>query len=227
MTQNKHTTLFVIAASAWLAWSVTAVANTPTAEPNADAIVDNIQKYYQDTADYRADFVQTTAHKMFAGQYQRAYGRVMFKNGLMRWEYDRPEKKLFVYDGAALWIYEPQVPQVFKGAADAERLKKALAFLTGQGKIKDAYRAKKASATAYGFSEGYVLLLTPKEKNSPFKQVELYVDKGSFSVVRSVVIDHEGNRNRLDFSNSQTNTSLKDSLFQFKPAAGVPVLSAE
>ena len=72
-----------------------------------------------------------------------------------------------------------------------------------------------------------MLQLTPKAKNSPFKQVELYVDKGSFSVVRSVVIDHEGNRNRLDFSNSQTNTSLKDSLFQFKPAAGVPVLSAE
>jgi len=145
----------------------------------------------------------------------------------MRWEYTRPEKKLFVYDGKTLWIYEPDVPQIFKGTANADKLRKALAFLTGQGKIKDSYKAALAEGAGYGFKDGYVLILVPKEKNSPFKNVELYVNSTTYQVIRSVVIDHEGNRNRLDFTNSLTNTNLPAKLFQFTPAAGVPVITAD
>jgi chaperone LolA len=152
----------------------------------------------------------------------------MFKQGgLMRWEYKRPDKKLFVYDGAKLWVYEPEVPQIFAGAADAERLQKGLAFLTGQGKILDEYTAKKLDEKKYRFAKGYVLKLRPKKGGSPFKHVELYVDKSDYHVVRSVVVDHEGNRNRLDFGKPEINTGLAAGLFQFTPPPGVPVITAD
>lgn len=195
------------------------------AKPTASQIVDKVQDFYAGVDDYKAAFVQTTAHKMFSGRLERGYGTLMFKKGgLMRWEYIRPDVKYFIYDGSFLWIYEPEVPQAFKGAADTERLRRALAFLTGEGKIKDMYKVKRVKAVHYGFAEGFVLRLKPKKKNSPFKHIELYVDKEDYHVVRSVVVDHDGNRNRLDFSDVKTNNGLAAGLFEFTPPKGVPVI---
>lgn len=197
-------------------------------ELDANAITDKVQAYYAGVEDFRASFVQTTAHKLFAGRLERSYGKVLFKKGgLMRWEYARPDKKFFIYDGEILWVYEPEVPQVFKGAADADKLRRALAFLTGEGKIRDEYKVKKVDAARYGFTKGIVLKCVPKVKNSPFSYIELYIDKTSFRVVRSVLVDHEGNRNRLDLDEPRINSGLADGLFKFTPPEGVPVLTAE
>ncbi|MCP4197293.1 MAG: outer membrane lipoprotein chaperone LolA [Proteobacteria bacterium] len=200
-----------------------AAGTTQTATDTAE----RVQNYYASVNDYEASFVQTTAHKMFGGRLQRAYGKVIFKKGgLMRWEYTRPERKFFIYDGGTLWIYEPDVPQVFKGAADAERLAKALAFLTGEGRILDEYRAETLSNKKYNFPNGFVLGLWPKQKNSPFKRVEIYIEPQTYRVVRSVVVDQEGNRNRLDFATPSINKNLSDAVFSFTPPADVPVLQA-
>jgi len=197
--------------------------------PDAEEIVAEVQQYYSGVGDYRCEFTQTTAHKLFPGRLERSYGKLSFKKGgLMRWEYSRPENKLFVWDGKALWIHEPEVPQVFTGTADAERLRRGLAFLTGEGRILDDYQAKKLDAGKFGFAAtGHVLKLTPKAKGSPFRHVEIYVDGASFRVVRSVVVDHEGNRNRLDFEKPEINVGLDNGLFSFTPPPGVPVIRAE
>jgi outer membrane lipoprotein carrier protein len=214
-----------MASSALCATARTEAASAVTL--GANEIVDRVQAHYAEISDYRAAFVQTVAHRLFPGRLERSYGAVMFKKGgLMRWEYARPEQKLFVYDGATLWIYEPEVPQAFKATANADRLRRALAFLSGEGKIKDSYKVEKLDAARFNFAAGYVLKLTPKEKNSPFKRVELYVDSVDFRVARSVVVDHEGNRNRFDFSSPTKNGGLPPSFFSFTPPAGVPVLEA-
>ncbi len=195
---------------------------------DGERIIEKLQTTYAAIENYEAEFVQTIAHKMFSGRLDRSYGKVFFKKGgAMHWAYERPEKKFFVYDRETLWIYEPEVPQVFKGSGDTERLRRALAFLTGQGKILADYTAKKLDAKKFKFDDkGYVVALRPK-KDSPFKKVELYIDKDTFRVARSVVVDHEGNRNRLDFTSVNVNTDLNDALFTFIPPAGVPVLNPE
>lgn len=205
-----------------------AAQSTKSKGQSGEAIIEQLQKTYTEIENYEAEFVQTVAHKMFSGRLDRSYGKVFFKKGgSMHWAYERPEKKFFVYDGETLWIYEPEVPQVFKGSGDTERLRRGLAFLTGEGKILADYTAKKLDPKKFAFEQkGYVVALTPK-KNSPFKTVELYIDKNTFRVVRSVVVDHEGNRNRLDFNDVKTNTKLDDALFTFIPPAGVPVIQSE
>lgn len=206
----------------WEAFSQNASPSTPEAK----SIIKEMQAVYAAADDYQANFVQTTAHKMFAGRLERSYGVVKFKKGgLMRWEYQRPENKYFIYDGQKLWVYEPEVPQVFSGTADAERLRRALAFLSGEGKILDEYNVKMLDASKFRFTEGWVLGLKPKDKKSPFKRIELYINKQTHRVVRSVVVDHEKNRNRIDFSNPKIGTGIPTSAFSFTPPKGVPVLT--
>ncbi|MCU0663850.1 MAG: outer membrane lipoprotein chaperone LolA [Myxococcota bacterium] len=215
----------VLFLTVFLVFSGAAVAQGQ-AQPNATDLCTKVQGYYASIGDYRASFVQTTAHKLFQGKLQRSYGSVSFKKGgMMRWEYRRPEEKLFIYDGSTLWVYEPLVPQVLTGSADAERLKKSLAFLTGEGKLLDEYSAKVLDARKQGFEgRGYVLALRPKAKNAPFKAVEIYISSKDFHVERSVVVDHEDNRNRLDFSEVKTNLGMDAKEFTFTPPPGVPVI---
>ncbi len=191
-------------------------------------VVENIQKYYASAENYQASFVQTTAHKMFAGRLDRSYGTVKFKKGgLMRWEYLKPEKKYFIYDGKTLWVYEPEVPQVIAGTADAEKLRRALAFLSGDGKILDEYNVRKLDAAKFKFNKGFVLSLSPKDKTSPFKRIELYVDAKTYRVMRSVVVDQESNRNRLDFTHPKLGNDIPAAAFSFTPPKGVPVITPD
>jgi outer membrane lipoprotein carrier protein len=218
--------LFVICVSIALLSSIAVSAAAPNVGPSAAEIVAKVRAFYSGASDYQASFVQTTAHKMFQGRLERAYGKVLFKRGgLMRWEYDRPEKKLFVYDGKTLWIYEPEVPQVFAGTGDTERYRRALAFLTGESDLTQEYQVARLPADTFDFSGGFVLGLTPKDRKSPFDHVELYVSATDFHVVRSVLVDHEGNRNRLDFANPVVASGIDAALFTFTPPKGVPVIT--
>jgi outer membrane lipoprotein carrier protein len=201
-------------------------ADTTPQATSLKTIIEKIQTVYSNSEDFQANFVQTTAHKMFPGRLERSYGTVKFKKGgLMRWEYKRPEVKFFIYDGKTLWVYEPEVPQVFAGTADADRLRRALAFISGEGKILDEYAVKRLDASQFNFSKGVVLGLTPKDTKSPYKRIELYVDTATYRVVRSVVVDHENNRNRIDFINAKTGIGLPASAFSFTPPKGVPVIT--
>jgi len=229
--QTSHVFLFslLVGTTALTAQHAVATEKPRSGKPaNADTmdIVENIRSRYARSGDFRARFVQTTAHKLFAGKLERAYGELFFKRGgRMRWEYTRPERKLFVYDGATLWIYEPDVPQVFRGAAELERFRRALAFLGGEARLSDDYTVERQPAERFGFA-GHVLALYPKDRRSSFRYIEVYVNKDDYQVVRSVIVDREGNRNRFDFSPTQSGEALSDSLFSFTPPAGVPVIDA-
>ena len=55
----------------------------------------------------------------------------------------------------------------------------------------------------------------------------MYVSKTDFHVLRTVVVDHENNRNRFDFYNVNFNGNLEDALFEFKPPQGVPLIQKD
>jgi outer membrane lipoprotein carrier protein len=111
---------------------------TPTAATPrlpVDAVVERVQKRYDAANDFRARFTQTLTSKTM-GRKTSSAGGVMFKKpGRMRWDYDKPEKAIYVSDGGVLWLYEPEDQQAFKQELKASQLPAALAFLTGKGKL--------------------------------------------------------------------------------------------
>jgi len=187
--------------------------------------VKRIQESYSNVSDFSSRFTQTYKHPL-KPELSRSYGKVYFmKGGLMRWEYERPEPKLFVFDGAVLWIFEPEMPQVIKTEGQTEKFRRYLAFLTGTGRIDRDYTVELLDSSAYGFNKGPVLGLKPRDPQSPYKFVEMYIDEKKMVVSRSVLVQHEGGRNRIDFINSQINTGVSHTLFRFSPPPGVPVVS--
>jgi outer membrane lipoprotein carrier protein len=188
------------------------------------AVVDRVQKRYDSATDYRAKFGQTLTNAAF-GRKTASSGEVLFKKpGRMRWNYEKPEPKTYVADGATLWLYEPEDKQAFKQDLKSSQLPAALAFLTGRGKLATEFDVTFAKDTPYGSPGDYVLSLAPKQPQAQVKSILFVVDPATFNVRESVITDSQGNINDLLFSDIRVNGGVPDGTFRFSPPAGVRVI---
>jgi outer membrane lipoprotein carrier protein len=207
------------------------VAATPavgtTASParlELKAVVDGVQRRYDGATDFRARFGQTVTNAAF-GRKTSSSGQVLFKKpGRMRWNYEKPEQKMYVADGATLWLYEPEDKQAFKQDLRGSQLPAALAFLTGQGKLSSEFDVAFAKDSPYGTPSDYVLSLSPKQPQAQVKGIVFVVDPATFNVRESVITDAQGNTNDLLFSDIKVNTGVPDATFRWTPPAGVRVI---
>jgi outer membrane lipoprotein carrier protein len=69
-----------------------------------------------------------------------------------------------------------------------------------------------------------LLTLLPKKPDARFREVQLDIDPKSAQVRRSIVIDPDGSRNAITFSNLKTNVSLPKETFQLTPPPGTQII---
>jgi len=196
------------------------------ADPDcADALARHVQQRYEKVRDLSAHFEQTTRRVALgdgAGEALVASGDVVFaKPGKMRWSYESPEPSLVVSDGATLWIYDPKAREVQKLPLGEGYLSAAgMQFLLGEGKLQDEFHV-----TASGCGEATVMLgLTPR-REAHYERLEMRVDRVSFAVRETSVVDLFGNRTTIAFDELRENTKPVADLFAFTPPEGVRVLS--
>jgi outer membrane lipoprotein carrier protein len=198
----------------------------PGARLEVKAVVDKVQRRYDAAADFRARFNQTLTNAAFKRKTSSS-GEVLFKKpGRMRWNYDKPEPKMYLADGATLWLYEPEDRQAFKQDLRASQLPAALAFLTGQGKLASEFDVSFAGQTTYGTPRDYVLALAPRQPQAQVKTILFVVAADTFDVRESVLVDAQGNVNDLVFSAIRMNGGIPDATFRWAPPAGVRVIDA-
>ncbi len=211
----------------WLA-VLMQLAKAPAAPPPASApadIVDRMQKFYDQTQDFKADFRQTLINPVF-GRKQVFDGVVRFKKpGKMRWDYVTPEKKLFISDGKVLWMYEPEDNQAFRQSLADSTLPSAITFLFGQAKLAQEFNITRAEdAAKYGAAGDPVLKLVPKAPTAHYKHILLDLDPKTGQVKQSFVFDTQGNINQVAFSKVALNTRISDGVFNWSPPAGTKIV---
>lgn len=187
----------------------------------AAALVDKVQRFYEKTRDFRADFTQVYRY-VSMGRTQKSAGTVEVKKpGLMRWDYVKPHPKQFVLDGRDLYLYEPEDRAVMvKRGFSSDSLSAAVTFLFGQGRLADEFRAERVVRPEYG---AVVLALEPRKPQPGFSKVFFAIDEATGQVLTSIVIDAQGNENRIAFANVRTNTGLEAKRFAFEVPKGTAV----
>jgi outer membrane lipoprotein carrier protein len=187
-------------------------------------VIDRMQKRYDQAKDYRARFSQDYSRAVI-GRSTLSTGTVAFKKpGRMRWDYDKPEPRVFVSDGQVLWLFEPSEKQAFKQDLKRSQLPAALAFLMGKGKISDEFEVSFATDAKVGRPGDYRLALSPKQPQSTYKAILFVVDPKEFLVRESVLVDSQGNTNHFVFEDLKVNDKVPDSLFKWAPPSGVRVV---
>ena len=193
----------------------------PVEQDPTARVLAGIQAYYAGAADLKAKFTQHYTYKVY-DRTQVSSGKVFFKKPrMMRWDYQKPASKVFVADGKTLWVYEPEEGQVFKRDLVGSQLPVALTFMSGEGDLTKAFDATLTDESKADF----VLELVPKESAADYQKLLLSVDRSTFQVRESTVIDPVGNVNRVVFTDIKTNSGLPDRGFQFTPPEGVRVIA--
>ena len=187
----------------------------PTPAPAAEttALVAKVQAFYDATTTFSSPFTQEFFVKSHNVRKTSA-GKVTFaKPGKMLWEYSNPAGNVVVSDGSTLKVYEAANKQMFEQNVDKSQYPAALMFLTGTGKLTDAFTFIMYPGAAMNFPGGNVLVGTPIKASPAYTKVLFYIDLGSSQVRRALILDAQGNRNRFDFTDPQVNVPVGPNTF--------------
>ena len=195
---------------------------TVAADPkSAEQIVDALQKNYDATVDFVADFQQETEVKTL-NRSLKASGILSFKRpGKMLWRYEEPKGQIVLADGSHLYFLQPEQNQVIKSPLkNAFRSDIPLSFLLGLGNLKKDFNAVlKATENTQN-----ILRLEPKGEAGGFSEILLGVSRSSADIVWVSIRDAANNLTSLRFSNMKKGVGLQDSLFRLKIPDGVDIV---
>jgi outer membrane lipoprotein carrier protein len=188
---------------------------------SADQIVDSLQKNYDATVDFVADFRQETEVKTL-NRNLKAWGKLTFKRpGKMLWLYEEPKGQFVLADGKNLYFYQPEQNQVIKSPlSNAFRSDIPLSFLLGLGNLKKDFNAALKAAD----DNQYVLRLEPKGDLGGFSEVLVGVSRSTSDILWVSVRDAASNVTTIRFSTMRKGIGVQESLFRFQLPDGVDVV---
>jgi outer membrane lipoprotein carrier protein len=165
-------------------------------------------------------------------------GTVYFsKPGRMRWEYESPEEKLFIVDGANVWFYVPAdrtASRAKMGASSDWRT--PLAFLTGKSDFGKLCRSMEVvgadepskSGKEHSSAAGNTLLrCTPRvgsdDADQKISDVLLEADPDN-RLVRVVIRQPGKLETEFRFGGWEENLPIAETKFHFVPPPGVAIV---
>jgi len=205
-------------AGVWGAWAAT--------DAGLDAALDRLQTTCAATQDLSAQFTQTVSNRSL-GAVREGSGQFQLKRpGKMRWEYEKPEPRLFVTDGTRLWDYSPLDKQVrIQEVSQAFASRLPLAFLAGDCQVRREFTVSMVENAATRAEPNHkVLDLTPRQPEAGVARMLLEVDLKSGLVDRATLFDAAGNTTVIVLSQVKRNSGLEERIFQFTAPPGVLVV---
>jgi len=192
-----------------------------------DKVIDKLEQRYRSVSDFSADFEQTIVRaNTKVGKSRSEMGRVFLKNpAMMRWDYQKPTTKFFIFNGQTLWFYKPEDAQVniFK-QFDQTEISAGLMFLVGKIKLKEKFTIQfhHVDNSSTHFIPTYAISLRPKVQD-PQTQELLFLIDSEFFIKQVVLIQQMGQKNIFEFKNIKTNQDLKSDFFEFVPPENVKI----
>lgn len=184
-------------------------------------IMDKVEKKY-DVVDFSSYFIQESTMKAMDIT-DVASGTIFVKRpGMMRWEYDKPDRQTIITDGKKLWVYKPDDKQVMIG--------KAPSFFgdgKGAGFLSDMKLIRKKFTVYFekiNKEHDYVIKLLPKEQTIGIAKIYLAISKTTFKIKKIITQNEYEDKNVIELVNSKFNLNLDESLFSFIVPEGTDVI---
>jgi outer membrane lipoprotein carrier protein len=226
----------VVAVVACAAFAEASPSHSPPQQPSDSAKVyaHLLEEHYRRPRTLQAVFLE----RFNEGQKQSRVesGTVYFRRpGQMRWEYDSPEKKLFLVDGKTTWFYVPYDHTVTKSPVkESSDWRTPLSLLTGKADLSRMCD-KIDLAAQPGIPDGHaVLRCLPKGEprggkdsstQDAYTEVLLEIDTSSGELARIEIHQPGGIDLEYRFGNWRTDIPLTADLFKFQVPTGVAIVN--
>ena len=151
--------------------------------------------------------------------------------GKMRWEYEKPEKTVFLVDGKFVWFYAPADHTATRmPTRKSEDWRTPIAFLTTGMKLSricsEVELAKDAKPSAVG-NEVYRCVLRAAENEAAGKEQTVLLEVSPQNELARIVVPQEaGMQIEFEFKNWAWNPNLAKALFEFVPPPGTAIVNA-
>lgn len=215
-----------------------------TSSIDANQVIARLQAKYQTAQTLQATFLEryTEGGRVVRSEAGTAYFR---RPGKMRWEYEAPEKNVFLVDGKTAWFYVPADHTVTRvPAKKSSDLRTPMALLAGEMKVsRVCSRVEIATALQPQSPENAMIYCALRGEASPRAQADSGVpgsqeafsnDAAFFEVVRDtgelvriIVRESAGVEVEFRFSRWQIDPPLPVSLFRFAVPEGVAIVNGE
>lgn len=223
--------------------AVVLLASLTSSDPiQVQELVSRLEATYRSARTLEATFLERYAEN---GQEVRSEaGTVYFRRpGRMRWEYEKPDKDLFLVDGKTAWFYVPADHTVSRmPAKKSGDLRTPLAILAGRMKISHFCLRVEIADTEKPLREGNTVLrckLRGQQQADAAKgsqsvpgakerdEVFFEVARVTGELARIVVHQAGGIEVEFCFENWRFDPAIADSMFLFEPPAGVAIVNGE
>jgi outer membrane lipoprotein carrier protein len=187
---------------------------------------------YRSARTLRAEFLERYSEngKLVRAEAGTAYFR---KPGKMRWEYEKPEKNLFLVDGKTAWLYTPADHTATKvPARQSEDWRTPFVLLAGEMKLSRGCSKVENTSILIPEKAGDATLEcklkgadTPRTGNPEDAPPRVFFEiSGEGELIRLVVRPAGGIETEFQFKNWEINPPVPDSLFRFSPPPGVVIV---
>lgn len=202
-------------------------AATENTNLSVDQILDRIEKRHTNSQ-FAADFIQKSTIKAM-NITDMATGKVYIKYpGMMRWEYENPDRQIIITDGDKLWVYRPEDNQVMTGKAPTFfRDGKGASFLSDIRLIRQKFDISLEQGQPAESDLFHHLKLIPREKTLDISEIRLMVSRQTFNLLQIMTLNFYGDETRIDLINFTFGVDLDDSLFSFTIPQGVDVIQLD
>jgi outer membrane lipoprotein carrier protein len=213
-------------------------------QTEASQVSARLQSRYRSAKTLQATFLEryTEGGRVVRSEAGTAY---FLRPGKMRWEYESPEKNVFLVDGKTAWFYVPADHTVTRvPAKKSGDLRTPMALLAGEMRVSRVCARVEMATVIRADSPANAVIHCPlRGENSSTPQIDskdaaareaVSSDEAFFEVVRDtgelvriIVRESGGVDVEFRFSRWQIDPPLSASLFRFDVPKGVAIVNGE
>jgi outer membrane lipoprotein carrier protein len=195
-------------------------------QSDALAVLDRASAVYQTVSTLSAEFLQVIVNPM-VGEPDTTRG-LLFQQRPSRFamRFTQPKGDRIVADGHWLWLYTPSTTP---GQVIRARIPET--GTTGPNLIgqfvehpRERYTARYLRADSLATGVADVVALVPRERDQPYNEAVIWVDRGTGLVMRLEITEPSGQRRIVVLRKLATNGGVPGAEFTFSPPAGTRVV---
>jgi outer membrane lipoprotein carrier protein len=220
------------------------LASISATSPEVKSVAAKLEARYHGNRTLVATFLERYSEN---GQVIRAEAGVAYfrRPGKMRWEYESPEKNVFLVDGKTAWFYVPADHTVTRAPAkQSTDWRTPLALLAGEMKLSRVCARIELASAEKPATPGDIVLYCPvrgeeskpanasssspdNQQSAPNDSVFLEVVPATGDLARVLVREKAGVEVEFKFTAWRFDPPVADSLFRFDVPPGVAIVNAE
>ena len=195
----------------------------------AQVLLEKVQSRYNQVNNLKADFTQISFLEALETS-EISSGKLYFsKPGRMKWEYQSPEKQIFLLIDKTLWFYQELDKQLV-----IDHFSKFLisdlpvAFVLGIGDLSSSFDIEEVCLNSS--SEDFLFKLNPKslkigtlEQDQRLNKFELVANKNTFLPAAARIYDIASNVNTFFLEDMNVNSDLDASTFSSSFPSGIDI----